>query len=194
MGSRELLLTALLFLFSLLSAELAFAQIKSKKLKKLTIDNVSAFIEDTSILTSNQNIDRDNVKIEAYLEKHIDTKARFRSSITYVMPNLPAQEKILTLKKEDYIDQVKKGADSVDHYHSEIEIGDIKISKNKKTASVNTVMTESGIMQVPDENGGMQDVPIDGRSECFQVLKLVKKAYIQMYSANCTTIMQFLPN
>jgi len=26
------------------------------------------------------------------------------------------------------------------------------------------------------------------------VLKLVKKGYIQMYSANCTTVMQFLPN
>jgi len=192
MGTRELLLTVFTLLFALFSAQHADAQIKNNKLKKLTMDNVSAFIEDTSVLTSNQNIDRDDAKIEAYLDKHIDKKARFRTSIRYMMPNLPAQEKVLTLKKEDYIGQVKQGADSVDHYHSEIEIGDIKISKNKKTASVNTVMTESGIMQVPGENGDTQEIPIDGRSECFQVLKLAKKGHIQMYSANCNTIMQFL--
>lgn len=194
MGTRELLLTVFTFIFALFSAEHVAAQIKSKKLKKLTVDNVTTFIEDTSILTSNQNIDRDDAKISAYLDRHIDDKARFRTSITYVMPNLPGQEKVLSLKKEDYIEHVKQGADSVEHYHSEIEIGDINISKNKRAASVNTITTESGIMQVPGENGETQEVPIDGRSECFQVLKLAKKGHIQMYSANCTTIMQFLPN
>ena len=193
MGTREILLTIMTIIIAVSAAQRTVAQAVSKKLKSLTTDNVSAFIEDTSILTSNQNIDRDDAKIAAYLDRHINKQARFRTSITYILPGLPDQEKVLALKKEDYIEHVKKGADSVEHYHSEIDIGDIKISKNKKTASVTTVTTESGIMQVPGDNGEMEEVSLDGTSECFQVLRLGKKGYIEMYSANCTTVMQFLP-
>jgi len=163
MRLRELLLTALTFKFALFSAVHSDAQAKSEKLKALTIDNVTAFIEDTSALTSNQNIERDDDKISRYFDKHIDKKARFRSGITYNMPGLPAQKRILTLEKDDYIEQVKTGAENIEHYHSDIEISEISISKNKKTAGVSTIMTESGIMQAPDENGEMQDIPIDGR-------------------------------
>ena len=194
MGSRELLFAFCLFVFALSSARQALALDKGNSIKALTDANISEFIEDTSILTSNQNIDRNDSEVTAYLDRHIDKKARFRTSITYNMPGLPGTEKVLTLKKQDYIEQVNKGADSVDHYHSDIEIESVKISKNKKTASVNTVTTESGIMKLPAEDGSMEEVPIEGESRCFQVLKLSKKGYIQMHSANCVTIMNFLSN
>ena len=109
------------------------------------------------------------------------------------MPGLPPQEKSLSLGKADYIDQVKQGAGSVEHYHSEITISDVDLSKDKKRASVNTVSTETGIMQVPQQDGSVEDVPIEGKSECFQVLKIGKKGYIQMFSANCKTTMEFQP-
>lgn len=194
MGLRELYLPFFLAILATFSMQTALAQVKSERIKKFTDDNISAFIEDTSILTSNQNIDRDLSEIHAYLDRHIDKKARFRTSITYNMPGVPGTEKILSLKKKDYIEQIKKGADAVDHYHSEIEIENIRISKDKKTASLNTVTTESGIMEVPGPEGNKEEVAIEGRSECFQVLKIGKKGYIQMYSANCATTMNFLSN
>ena len=193
MGTREILLTIMTIIIAVSAAQRTVAQSVSEKLKKLTAENVSEFIEDVSILTSNQNLDRDDAKIAEYLDRHISKKASFRTSITYMMPGLPDQEKVLTLKKDDYIEHIKKGADSVDHYHSEVEIGDVKISKSKKSASVTTVTTESGIMQIPGEEGEMEEVSLDGRSECFQVFRLGKKGFIEMHSANCTTIMQFLP-
>lgn len=171
----------------------AHAQVKMKRFKKLSEDNVTAFIEDTTAITSVKNVSRDDSKVNAYLKQHIDSKARFKTSITYILPGLPPQQKDLSLNKADYIDQVKQGAGSVEHYNSEIEITGIDISKDKKRASVNTVSTETGIMQVPQEDGTIEDVPIEGTSECFQVLKIGKKGYIQMFSANCKTRMEFQP-
>lgn len=167
---------------------------RSKKLQNLTKDTVTAFIEDTSAMTSNENIDRDDAEITTYLTQHIDDKARFKTSITYAIPGMPPQTKALALKKTDYIQQVKKGADAVEHYHSEITVDSVKISKNKKKASVKTTSIESGVMQVPDETGNVKEVPIEGKSKCFQILKLSKQGYIQMYSANCKTTMRFLEN
>jgi len=173
------------------SGGFAYAQVKMKRFKKLTEDNVTAFIEETTAMTSVQNVSKEDAKVRAYLDRHINAKARFKSSIIYNMPGLPQQEKTLSLKKSEYINQVKQGAGSIEHYHSEIEIGDIQISKNKKTASVDTVSTETGIMQIPLPDGTIEDVPIKGSSECFQVLKIGKKGYIEMYSANCKTVMEF---
>ncbi len=167
---------------------------RSKKLKQLSETNVTAFIEKTSALNSHQNLDRDNKQIADYLDRHIDKKARFRSNMVFIMPGLPEQQKTLTLAKEDYIDQVQTGAAEIEHYYSEIDISNVDLSKNKKTASVNTVMSESGIMEVIDETGSSESIPFEGQSECFQVLKLSKKGYIQMYSANCNTTMTFLEN
>lgn len=194
---RHIVLTFVGFsiiVFGLALSGSAQAQVKSERLKKFTEDNVTAFIEDTTAITSVHNVDYNDAKVSAYLKKHIDKKARFKTSLRFVMPGVPEQKQTLSLSKDDYIEQVKQGADSIEHYHSEIEIGDITISKNKKTASVNTVSTETGIMQVEGPDGDSQDLPIEGRSECFQVLKIGKKGYIEMYSANCKTVMEFKAN
>lgn len=177
-----------------LSVGIADVQARSKKIQTLTKSNITAFIEDTSAITSSENIDRDDAEVSAYLTRHIDDQARFTTSISYAVPGMPVQKKSLSLKKADYIQQVKKGADSVEHYHSEITVNNVKISKNKKKASVNTTAMESGIMQMPDKSGNIKEVPIEGKSKCFQVLKLSKAGYIQMYSASCTTTMRFLEN
>jgi len=167
------------------------AQVRMKRVKALSDDNVSRFIQETTAMTSINNVDRDEAQMRGYLDRHIDPKARFKTSITYSLPGIPSQARVLTLSKADYIEQVQQGAGSVDHYHSEIDIKDIQIAKNKKSASVSTVATETGIMQVPQEDGSVEDIPIEGTTECFQVLKIGKQGYIQMYSANCKTEMAF---
>ena len=101
----------------------------------------------------------------------------------------------MSFDKGDYIEHVEKGADSVDHYHSEIKIDKIKISKDRKSASVSSIMHETGTMEVPQMPGQRPEpVEIDGLSECFQVLELSKRGVIQMFSANCNTKMRFLKN
>ena len=194
MGRRHLfyILSGFMTLATFTNAADALA--RGKKLSALNKANVTAFIEDTSVMTSNQNIDRDDAEINTYLTRHIDNKARFKTSITFAVPGMPPQTKALSLNKADYIQQVNKGAESVDHYHTEITVNSVKISKNKKKASVTTTSTESGVMQMPNEGGGVKEVPIEGKSKCFQVLKLGKSGYIQMYSANCKTTMRFLEN
>ena len=185
---------AFLVVTCVVCSSLAHAQNKKNRYKKFTNDNVREFIQDSTAITSVSNVQLDQRKVEQYLERHIDKDARFKTTITYIVPGMPEQEKTLSLNKQDYIAQVAEGANSVEHYHSDIDVQDVDISKNKKTASATTVSFETGIMEVPNPDGTVDSVPIEGRSECFQVLKLSKKGYIQMYSANCTTRMEFLPN
>ena len=194
MGQRDCLFILSSFVIAAFLIGAGGADARSKKILILTKDNVTEFVQDVSAMTSHQNIDRDDTEISAYLTRHIDEKARFKTSITYAIPGMPPQTKALALKKSDYIQQVRKGSDSVEHYHSEIKVDHVKISKNKKKASVKTTSTESGVMMMPDESGNTQEVPIEGISKCFQVLKLGKSGYIQMYSANCKTTMRFLEN
>lgn len=176
-----------------LVSSFAQAQNKKKRFRRLSDDNVREFIQDTTAITSVQNVQDDAKAVNRYLDRHIDPDARFVTSISYIMPGMPEQEKSLSLSKDDYIEQVKQGAGSVEHYHSEITVDNVDISKDKETASVSTISSETGVMQVPQEDGSMQGVPIEGKSECFQVLKIGKKGYIQMYSANCKTVMEFKP-
>ena len=185
-----LLFIGLSFVFA---SSYADAQMRKNRYKRLTEDNVREFIQDTTAITSVQNVQVDAKSAHRYLDRHIDPDARFKTSITYVMPGMPEQEKSLSLDKDDYIEQVKQGAGSVDHYHSDIRVENVDISDDKERASVNTISSESGVMQVPRGDGTTEGVPIEGTSECFQVLKISKKGYIQMYSANCKTVMQFQP-
>ena len=191
MGVGKFLFTLSALIFMICAAETAVAQVVSEKMNKLSETKVTAFIQDTSIMTSQQGSDRNDADVMTYLEQHIDKKARFKSSVTFIMPGMPAQTKELSLEKRDYIEHVLQGAQDVDHYNSEVEVEKVSIARNKKTASVTTTTVETGLMRVPTPDGGSQEVAIEGISKCFQILKLGKNGYIQMYSANCTTKMQF---
>jgi hypothetical protein len=46
-------------------------------------------------------------------------------------------------------------------------------------------------MAVPTDTGGSEALPMEGVSECMQILSL-NKGIIQMYSANCVTNIQFM--
>ena len=161
------------------------------KISALTQENVKAFIENTTDITTGNSQDLSPEKITAYLDKHIEKKARFKSVMKYHMPNLPVQQATLSLKKNDFMQSVSEGASTVEGYENLIEIQDIKIASNGKKAFVKTTSTEYATMAVPTETGGTEDVPMEGVSECTQIISL-NRGVIQMFSAQCVTDINFL--
>lgn len=161
------------------------------KISKLTKKNVKAFIERTTDLTTNNSDRLSPKKVAAYLDKHIEGDARFKSLMTYNIPGMPPQKTSLTLDKKDFIKSVRDGADKIEGYENLVEIQAIKVASNGKKAFVKTQSTEYATMPVPGDNGTAEDVPVEGVSKCTQVISL-NKGIIQMFSANCTTKIHFL--
>ena len=192
MGSRRfthriiaIAFTALIFL-----AHSPFAWAE-EKIKELSEDNVKAFIENTTDITTGNSQDLSSAKIVEYLDKHIEDQARFKSVMKYHMPDLPVQEATLSLKKDEFMQSVSEGAESVEGYENLIEINEIKIASNKKKAFVKTTSTEYATMDVPTETGYTEEVPMEGISECTQSISL-NRGVIQMFSAQCVTDINFL--
>ena len=158
---------------------------------KLTQNNVKAFIENTTDITTTNSRQLSAKKIQRYLDKHLDKDARFKSLMKYNIPGMPPQEASLSLDKEQFMEYVIKGAETVQDYDTLVEIKDIKIASEGKKAFVKTQNTEYATMPVPTEMGSAQDVPMEGVSECTQIL-LLKKGAIKMYNANCVTDIHFL--
>lgn len=160
---------------------------------QLTEDSIKEFIKTTTDISSGHTEDMDEGDIEAYLEKHLHKKARFKSSIKYNIPGFPTQQTSMSLKKHEYIDGINKGSEALSDYQNEITIEKIKISKDKKRATVQTSGVEEGTMPVALSSGqGKEFVPITGTSNCNQIIKL-EDDVIQMYSAICNTVVNFQP-
>ncbi len=164
-----------------------FAQ---ETVSSLTDENVRAFIERTTDITSGRVLYMTDEEIEDYLDHHLDKKGFFRSTIKFNVPGFPSQENTLSLDKKQFIDSVMSGQQALQDYETTIEVRDVQISSSGNRATVKTVGIESGVMPVPTETGTQEYIPVDGQSTCDQILKLKKKV-IQMYSANCTTEITF---
>lgn len=160
-------------------------------IETLTKKNVKAFIEDTTDITTTNTQALSPEKIQAYLDTHLDKKARFKSVMKYNMPGMPPQEAALSLDKEEFMKSVVQGAETVDDYDTLVEIKNIKIASDGKKAFVKTQNTEYATMPVPTETGDVENVPMEGVSECTQIL-LLKRGVIKMYDANCVTNIEFL--
>jgi hypothetical protein len=186
MAVRTKILSAF-FCFCLLPAGYAHAE---QKIARLSEDNIRAFIEETTAMTSGKNLEKSPEEISAFLNKHLTKDAHFKSSMKYVIPGYPPQENSMSMEKEDFIASVQKGAESLADYESSVEIGTIKISRDGKKATIQTKSTESGIMPMAIE-GATQHVPVKGSSSCNQIIVL-NDGVIQMYNANCATIINFV--
>ena len=178
-----------------LGALVFFAQgsacLAAENIKMLTKQNVKEFIEDTTDITTTNTQALSPEKIQQYLDIHLDKKARFKSVMKYNMPGMPPQEANLSLDKDEFMKSVVQGAGAVDGYETLVEITDIKISSDGEKAFVKTQNTEYATMPVPTETGGVENVPMEGFSECMQIL-LLKKGVIKMYNADCVTNIEFM--
>lgn len=177
----------------MLAALCVFAQpvLADDAIQKLTERNIKAFIEETTDVTAGNRRALSSEEIAEYLEKHLDKKAHFKSVMKYHIPGMPVQEVSLSLDKQEFMKSVGQGAEAVEGYETLVEILNIKISSDGEKAFVKTRNTEYATMPVPSENGGTQDVPMEGVSECTQIL-LLKTGVIVMYNANCVTDIQFM--
>lgn len=169
---------------------LAFSSHSYSAHAQLTDDSVRDFIEETTQITSGQDLDASADDIRNYLKRHLAPKSRFKSTVTFSVPGFPTQRKALSLKKKDFIDSVIHGQKSLTHYETAITVETIRISKDGRKASVTTSGIESGFMPVPGEDGD-EDIPVDGTSECSQIITLNDSNVIQMYHANCKTNIVF---
>lgn len=167
------------------------ARADDAKVKKLTQANVKEFIENTTDLTTGNSRSLSPDKVRTYLEKHLENKAKFKSIMKYKIPGLPVQEAVLNLDKDGFMKSVVEGSESIEGYENLVEITEVKVASNGKKAFVKTASTEYASMAIPTETGGTENVPIEGVSECTQIISL-NKGVIQMYSANCITNVEFL--
>lgn len=160
-------------------------------ISSLTKSNVTDFIEETTSMTSGDSFYDDHDAIIEYLKKHIHEDARFISTLRFTFPGLSPQDTRMSLGKEEFINSVDKGDKALTNYENEIEITSVRISRDKKKATVKTTGSESGELPTPTEDGGVQNVPVDGVSECTQILTL-EGGVIQMFNANCLTSIDLL--
>ena len=164
---------------------------KGDKVKKLNKDNVKAFITSTSQMTKGGDEFTSAEAIRTYLEKHLAKDARFISTMTYHIPDMQPQSTSVNFDKTKFMQTVNEGAESIDSYENTVSITDIKIAWGGKKAFVKTESTETGFMAVPGDNeGDLEDVPIEGKSNCAQVITL-QKGVIQMSNAVCKTDITF---
>lgn len=157
---------------------------------KLSEDNIRAFIQKTSTITAGRESIMSQEEIDAYLNKHIDEQARFKSTMRYTIPGFEVQENAMSVSKKDFIESINKATETVSDYESLVEISDIKISKDGRKATVQTRTQESGVMPVTD-NIELENVPMQGSSTCTQILTLNEKNVIQMFGASCVTDIAF---
>lgn len=153
---------------------------------QLTDENVRAFIASTTDITNKkaQNLGGDEAK--AYFEAHLHPSAHFQSKLTYEIPGYPDKEAEIALDKSEFIDSMAGGSEAVEKYSSKVDVKEVKIATNGKSATVSTESNEEGLMDVEG-----QQVPIVGRSKCAQILMLSEEGIIQMFNANCKTEIAF---
>lgn len=182
-GKTGLVKALICFGFTLAVSSSAFSQ---ETVPSLTEDSIKAFIARTSDVTNHKAADLAGDGVKTYLETHLHPSARFKSKMTYEIPGYPAKETELALDKNEFIDSVGAGAQSVSEYSNTIAVKEVKIASSGKSATVKTESSEEGVMNVEGQN-----VPILGQSNCDQIIMLSDQGVIQMFNANCKTQIRF---
>jgi hypothetical protein len=176
--------------FAMFLAMSSAAHARGEKVKKLNKDNVKAFITDTSDMTNGSDQEVTTEFISAYLQKHLAEDARFISTMTYHIPDMPPQSTSVNFDKAQFINTVNEGAESIGSYENSVDVTEIKVAWGSKKAFVKTESIETGFMSVPGDDSNKTDVPIEGKSTCAQVITL-HKGVIQMSNAVCKTDVTF---
>jgi len=179
--STTLLITAL----TLGITQSALAAHETDRLNKMGIRD---FLQDMSAKSAGQS---DQAQTQQFLNRHLHDNARFKSTITYNMPGHPPQQTEMKLDKKQFLESVAAGAQTLQEYESEIDIKAIKISKDGRKATVETIGSESGYMSVSGESGAAEQVPIEGQSACLQIVMIDKNDIMQLYNARCQTQINF---
>jgi hypothetical protein len=159
--------------------------------KKLTERDVRDFIIKTTKITNGDNRRISQEEVREYLGNHLHKEGFFKSIISYNIPGFPTQNNTLSLNKDQFTDSILNGQQTLEDYRTEVNVKNIRISKDGEKATVTTISREQGEMPVPGEGGDTELISVEGQSTCSQIL-LLNDEYIQMYSANCRTDINFM--
>lgn len=168
--------------------ELCLAQ---DTVSSLTEDNVRTFIERTTEITGRKDSSMTTEEVLQYLQDHLDDDGRFKSILTYKVPDYPTQKNDMSLNKDQFIQSIVDGEKTLSSYDSTVKIKRVKISSDAKAATVETSSHETGVMSLQGEEGGTEQIPIAGDSDCTQILKLSAEGVIRMFNADCKTEITF---
>ena len=158
-------------------------------IESLTEENIRAFVEKTSLITTGKETEMSDDETNAYLAAHIHPQAKFKSTMRITVPGFETQETKMALNKESFIANVYKTSTSVSDVESQLEVSNIRIMSKGRRATLQTRSLESGTIPVWDQIE-VQDVPMAGMSTCMQTIILTDNV-IQMYSAECETDLEF---
>ena len=187
--ARDIISFHIVFMCVFMAAFVPFSARAGDKIKFFNEDNITAFIEEMTAVSSGENLIFSPDEVVEYLDKHLHKKSHFKSEVKYDIPGFAAQSATLKFDKKEFIENITKGAESMSDYEINIEILDIKISRKRDKATIRTVGYENGTIPVATGDG-TEFVPVEGESSCIQILSL-EKGVIQMLNANCATVMKF---
>ncbi|MFN3700022.1 MAG: hypothetical protein ACK4VI_00705 [Alphaproteobacteria bacterium] len=169
----------------------AKAEATEHKAKRLNDANIRAFVTELTQMTSGNNLNTSAASISKFLDIHLHPRARFVSNLEYVIPGHPKQSKAMSLDKSQFIENVQAGSQALDSYENKVEIKSIKISRDRRNATIETRGKEKGVMNVSADGLSNERVPVDGYSDCTQIIMLDSKDILQIYNANCKTVINF---
>ncbi len=157
--------------------------------------NIRDFLREVSEISTGQRPDLLDDDLIDYFANHIAEKGEFKSSIRYQIPGFPTQDSEMVLAREEYINSVINGRFLMEDYKAEIDIQDLKIAGNGKSATFKSVTKEKGRMPMAkdEEKKQIEMIPIQGESTCEQRLIVSFNNFIQMAKAECTTLVSFDP-
>ncbi|MCB9988554.1 MAG: hypothetical protein H6868_04365 [Rhodospirillales bacterium] len=165
---------------------------RAERLKSIDEQAIRAFLETMTDITNN-NHDMNPLDLHSYLDDHLSAKGRFTSQVTYDIPGMPAQEKELTLTKNQFIDTLTTEQDNMQNYEAHANLDSFKIARGGREAVIETSSSGSGLLQL-GRNGNPDDsVPVTGSSRCTQKLGLSGKGMIELRAAHCETAIRFDP-
>jgi len=156
--------------------------------------NIKEFLQEVSAISTGQRPDMMDEDVADYFTNHIAEKGTFKSIIRFQIPGFPTQDGEMKLNREEYAASVIKGRYMLEDYVTEVNIQDLKISSNGKSATFKSVTKERGKMpMIKDEKkkDQIEMVPIQGESTCEQRLVVSLNNFIQMANADCTTLISF---
>jgi len=162
-----------------------------EQIEKLDRNNIQKFLDETRIISTDPNTPFTTEDIIAYFTRHITEDGIFMDDMTMAVPGMPEQKKKLSYTRNQYIEQIIQGRGLMQDYKTNIDVKEIKIAFNKKTATLETVTNESGTMMWPDQDGTPRPLKVKGTSECVQSLAVSDQGYIAMQWAHCITTTSF---
>lgn len=189
--SLELLGLASFNVLIALMLSAAFFSHGGGKMNRLTEGAVKDFIVEVSDISAGKREDLDSYKITSYFMEHIAPDSRFKTTMRYSIPDMPADERDMELDRASFISQTLQGLKAMDGRETAVRVEFVQIGEGGKSAVATTTNMERGMMPVDDGSGTVNMMPVQGTSYCEQKIILSEKHVVQMAGATCTTDLSF---